>query len=103
MSDDDLGGSVLDVISFALRVVLWTLETPQSRPIFILDEPMKWLGNGDELEKACRLLYELSHELKIQILLVTHEPQFIEIADRAFIATLKNKVTTLKMIDRSKK
>jgi len=98
--DDDLGGSVLDIISFSLRIVLWGLEESKSRNIFVLDEPMKWLGNGDELDRAGKLLRELSHELGIQLLIVTHEPQFIEMADRAFLADKYNKRTTIKEIER---
>jgi len=40
---DSCGGGVLDVASFALRVVLWSIENPKSTNTLILDEPMKFL------------------------------------------------------------
>ena len=32
---DDMGGSILDLISFAFRIVLWSLESPRSINVFI--------------------------------------------------------------------
>jgi hypothetical protein len=43
--ENELGGGIVDICSFALRVVLWTMEKPRSRNVFILDEPGKNLGN----------------------------------------------------------
>lgn len=82
--EDDLGGSMLDIISLAFRIVLWRLEKPKRRNTIIFDEPFKWLGKGEELELAGRMLYELSHGLKVQIILITHEPTLMKFADKSF-------------------
>ena len=83
---DDLGGSIIDLISFVFRVVLWSLQRApdRSRPIFILDEPMKWVGKGETLRRAGHVLRELSHNLKFQLIIITHEPELARIADKAY-------------------
>lgn len=81
---DELGGGIIDIISFAFRVVLWHLENPRSRNLFVLDEPMKFVGKGDLLMRAGRMIKEISHRLGFQIIMVTHEPELAEIADKAW-------------------
>jgi DNA repair exonuclease SbcCD ATPase subunit len=81
---DELGGGIIDLISFAFRVVLWHLENPKSRNVFVLDEPMKFVGKGDLLMRAGRMIKEISHRLGFQIIMVTHEPELAEIADKAW-------------------
>ena len=57
---DDLGGGMIDIISFAFRIVLWSLKNPKTRNSFILDEPFK-NGLGDELYiKAGKMLKKIS-------------------------------------------
>ena len=85
----DFGGSMIDLISFALRVVLWSMQKPKSRAIFILDEPFKQIGKGVMLERAGQMVKELSEKLGLQIILVTHEKQLQEIADKSFLVDMK--------------
>ena len=81
---DDLGGSVVDIISIAFRVVMMVIERPRSRPIIFLDEPMKNVGQQEELILAGRMWKEISEKLKMQIILITHMPEFAEIADTVY-------------------
>jgi len=81
---DDLGGSVVDVISLALRTVLWSIEKPRSRNFFILDEPFKNLGRNEELLLAGQILKDISNDLKLQLIIVTHSSEFAEIADTVY-------------------
>jgi len=80
----DKGGGLIDIISFAFRVVLWSLENPRSRSVFILDEPMKHIGKGELLQRAGEMLKEISHKLNFQLIIITHEPLLAEIADKTF-------------------
>lgn len=82
--EDDMGGSMLDIISLAFRIVLWKMERPKRRNTIIFDEPFKWLGKGEKLEMAGRMLQELSHRMQLQIILITHEPMLMEFADKSF-------------------
>lgn len=79
---DDMGGGILDLISFAFRIVLWSIESPRSRNIFILDEPFIWTGSL--ISRVGHALKILSEKLNIQIILISHEDSLIEICDRAW-------------------
>ncbi len=84
---DEMGGGLLDVISFALRVVLWSLERPRSNNVLLLDEPLKFLGKGELLNKAAIMVKDISHRLGLQIIINTHEPELLEIADRGWMVS----------------
>lgn len=75
------GGGLVDIASFALRVAAWSLST--SNNILILDEPMKFLSR-DLQNKAGEILQEISKELNIQIIMVSHIQDIIGQADKVF-------------------
>lgn len=83
---DAAGGGVVDVVCFALRVVAWSLS--QTSPVLILDEPFKWVSAG--LRPICgQLLRGISDRLGLQIIMVTHDPELVEQADRIFLVEQK--------------
>ena len=83
--ENDMGGGAMDIISFAFRIVLWSLEKPSSRNVIILDEPMKNMGKLITL--GGQVLREISHKLGFQLILITHDDELIEIADRSYEVT----------------
>jgi len=83
----DLGGSVVDIISLALRVILWAVEKPRSRNMILLDEPMKNIGQGEELILAGQIMRDISSDLDLQIIVITHSQEFGEIADTVYKVT----------------
>ena len=82
---DDMGGSILDIISFALRIILWSLENPKSRNVIIMDEPFRF--SGRLITKAVTMVKELSKKLGIQFIINTHSDELIDIADRSWHVT----------------
>lgn len=83
---NEMGGGLLDVISIALRVVVWSLMNPQSRPIMFLDEPMKFVGSsGGMLEKTMNMIKEISERLGIQFIINTHEKEIFRFADKSYL------------------
>ena len=84
---DDMGGGIIDLLSSAFRFVLWSIEKRRSRNVFTLDEPMKYVGEGIFLERAGNMLKEISHRLGFQLIIVTHEHELANIADRAWEVT----------------
>jgi len=79
---DEMGGGLVEIISFALRVVLWSLQNPSSRAVLILDEPFSAAGS---LSRQCgEMVKEISMKLGLQIIMVTHSEALAEIADRAW-------------------
>lgn len=79
--EDSVGGGVMDIVSFALRVAVVILR--QKRQTIILDEPFKHLS-ADLQGKASEMLLMLSKELSIQFIIVSHEDGIVECADRIF-------------------
>ena len=80
----DVGGSRIDTISIALRVVIWSLEDDQPRGVFILDEPFTSLGGSHLLDRTLEVIQRLSQELGIQMIIITHIERAQAIADRAW-------------------
>lgn len=66
------GGGVLDIIAFALRISLWSLQKSKER-IIILDQPFTNLDN-EHLPLANDLLKEVNEKLGIQIIAINHNP-----------------------------
>jgi len=66
-----VGGGVLDVVSFACRIAMWSLK--KNRPVMILDEPFKFL-HSPELQNNCALMVkELNRKLGVQFIIVTDQ------------------------------
>lgn len=91
---DDMGGSILDSIGFALRILLQKLGQSRTRPIQLLDEPMKNTGHGELLVQAGNMLSELSRSLQLQLIIITHDPELAEIGDRVWNVSRKEGVST---------
>jgi len=83
----DVGGSRVDTVSIALRVVIWSLEDDQPRGVFILDEPWTALGSSQLLDRTLEMIQRLSKELELQVILFTHIERAQAIADRAWHVT----------------
>lgn len=78
------GVGVLDVVSFVLRCVCWSLGNPKSAPVMMLDEPFSSLHGRLENEKMSVLVKELSEQLGIQIIIISGETALSEYADKIF-------------------
>lgn len=89
------GGGTVDVASFALRIASWSMESPQSRPTIILDEPLRFLS-ADRQEKASEMLKEISTKLGIQFIIITHESTLTPFADRIFETKIRKGITAIK-------
>lgn len=81
---EEQGGLIVNLIGFALNVVLLCLQRPRSRKLIVLDERFPFSGKGETLKRVGAMLREISHGLGFQMLIVTHEPELAEIADRAW-------------------
>lgn len=75
------GGGVVDVLSLALRIAAWSIG--RTAPLIILDEPFKFLSQGLRPLMG-EILRGLIDRLGVQIIMVTHDPDFVSIADRTF-------------------
>ena len=91
---DSVGGGVVDVAAFALRVALWSLKRPHARATIVLDEPMRFLS-ADLQSRASLLLQEISKKLGIQFIIISHEENLFEAADKVFRFSKKKEVSVL--------
>lgn len=89
------GGGAVDVAAFALRIASWSLMQPQISKTIILDEPMRFLSENYQ-EKASTMLKELSRQLGIQFIIVTHEQTLTAYADNVFEIGIGKGVSRIK-------
>jgi len=81
---DANGGGVVDVAAFALRIAAWTLGKTDN--LIVLDEPFRFLSR-DLRPRAAAIMSELSKRLNLQFIVVTHDADIVEVADRVFTVT----------------
>lgn len=94
------GGGAVDVAALALRVSLWSLQSPKTRPTLVLDEPLRFLSR-DLQPKASQMLREISRRLGLQLIIVTHEPNLLEAADKVFEVSRPRKVSKVTSVVQS--
>jgi len=82
---EDIGGGSCDSGAIGLIFAMWSLRVPRTRAFMLFDEPFRNLDRYEELQRAARasrLIKEISSKMGVQVLMVTHNPQLIEEADR---------------------
>jgi len=89
------GGGAVDVAAFALRIASWSMNTKKTRPVIIMDEPMKNLSEEYQ-ENASEMIKEISKKLGIQFIIITHNPTLASYADKTFNSTIQNGITKIK-------
>jgi len=77
---NEVGGGVVDVVSFGLRLSCVLLARPERRRLLVLDEPFKNLRGIEYRRRLRRMLKELSERLDFQFIInVDHQayPEFV--------------------------
>jgi ATPase subunit of ABC transporter with duplicated ATPase domains len=72
---ESMGGGVIDVAAFALRLASLMLAKPPLRRLLVLDEPFKHL-DAQRRPRVRALIEALAGELGVQFILCTHDEQF---------------------------
>lgn len=78
----EIGGGVLDIMSFALRLVMWVLQTPRTDAVFVLDEPFRFIDN-DKTSRLSEMIRELCDAFQAQFIVASHKNELAEGADKA--------------------
>jgi len=73
---NEIGGGVVDVAAFALRLACLLLKRPAGRRMLVLDEPFKCLRGGQNRARTRVMLERLSEELGLQLLICTDIPEY---------------------------
>jgi len=94
---DSVGGGVVDVCSLALRLAMWSLMEPQPTPVFILDEPGRFISR-DKQPLFGQMLNRLCEILSIQILMVSHAGCIMNQSDVAYEVTQESGVSRVERL-----
>ena len=81
------GYGVADIASLALRVSYWKLDG-DSRPVLILDEPTRNLDKN--AQKLASMMIKNLSKIGLQFIIVTHNPELTDSADRCFEVQQEN-------------
>lgn len=91
------GGGVVDIASFSLRIGAWSLGQPRSRAVIFLDEPGKWVSRN-KIGLMGQMIKETAKQLGLQIILITHISELIEIGDKILDISIKNGISEVEEI-----
>lgn len=95
---NSVGVGVIDIVSLALRMALWSLKRPRTRNVFLLDEPFRFLRGRDLQSKAGLMLKEISKKLNVQIIMIAYNEYFIEAGDKVFESSIEKGITKIEEI-----
>ncbi len=95
------GGGFIAVISFLMRVVLILAAEPRMRRIIIMDEPFAHVSPGFRVRLA-EMLVSIIDRLDFQLIMVSHEDEYIEYADIAYRLDLEDSVTVARLVGEDK-
>jgi len=99
---DEKGGAIIDILSFISRIVSWAIMSPRPRNTILLDEPFRCLSK-DALPFLAQLIQDISDELEVQILYITHEKQLAEAScreekDRTYLVKKVNEISKVERL-----
>lgn len=99
---DASGIGNVDVAGFGTRVAVWSLSSPRSRPVLILDEPFKHLKGIEQNILVIQMVKTISVQLGLQIVMVSDErvplKEIEKGADRIFYTKLVNGVSEVTVL-----
>lgn len=87
------GYGAADVASLALRVAYHSLGN--TRPVLVFDEPLRHLST-DLMGKASELIENLSKELGLQFIIITHSEELAHCANKTFVVTQEKGISKIK-------
>jgi len=83
---DAHGGGIVNVVAFVLRVVVLVLTRPQLQRVIIADESFRNVSR-EYLPRVAEFLRSLHDVTGVQVVMVTHQPEMIEAADKVYRVT----------------
>ena len=86
------GGGLAAVIGVLLQLVMLTFLGNRAAKVLFLDESFAHLSD-EYVQRMAILLKMLSDKLDVQVILVTHQSEFLEYADKAYKFTAPKGIT----------
>ena len=81
---NSVGGGVLDIASFALRIVLYSIQNPKTSNVIILDEAFKFIHSTQLIENTSHMVKDLSNKLGLQFIIISQIEELADNADKIF-------------------
>lgn len=95
---DSQGGSLVQVVSFLLRLILVKASIPPMRQVIILDEPFEGV-HAENVPLVATLVRKMVDDSNIQVIIVTQNEKYMEYADRAYDITKKKGVASARRLE----
>jgi DNA repair exonuclease SbcCD ATPase subunit len=89
---DSRGGGVVDVVSLAIRIAMIEYGSMNINGPIILDEPAKHVSD-DYILQVAEFLKQVSAMFQRQVIIITHNKQLNEIADKWFYVDMEDGVS----------
>ena len=77
------GGGVVNVVSFILQVIVLLAIRPKLERILVCDEPFENVSK-EYLSNVAEFMRYLADLTKMQFVMITHKPEFLEVANKKF-------------------
>jgi DNA repair exonuclease SbcCD ATPase subunit len=95
--EDARGGGITDVVSLALRLAMLEILKPRPEGPVIFDEPAKMVS-AEYAGNLAYFLKQYAEKTERQVVMVTHNPQLAEAADKSYLVTQKDGVSEVREI-----
>jgi DNA repair ATPase RecN len=89
---DARGGGLVQVVAFLLRLLVILSARPPLRRFLFLDEPLRMVSE-EYVPNLCSFIKQLAVKADFQFLLITHDRNLIQMADKAYQFKLVNGAT----------
>jgi len=98
--DDEFSGGQADVVSFALRIILWAIQYERTRPVILCDEPFRNLHGLKNAEAVREMTQYLAKTMGLQFIIISQDEELVNIADAAFIVTKSESVSSVEKVEK---
>jgi len=100
--DDEFSGGQADVVSFALRVILWAIQSERTRATLVFDEPFRNLHGTENAKSIREMTQYLSKTLGLQFIIITQDDELTSVADAVFLVTKERGISNVELVERLK-
>lgn len=98
--DDEFSGGQADVVSFALRIILWAIQYERTRATLLFDEPFRNLHGTQNAAAVREMIQYLSKMLNLQFIIITQDEELTKVADAAFLVTKESGISKVELMEK---
>ena len=80
---EEVGGSIVQIIDFALRCSLWSSQKNKVNNFLFLDEPFGGVKKN-LYKKLSNILKDISNKRNLQLIIISHDDELAQLGDKVF-------------------